>query len=206
MVTDLRAMIPTGHHALVTSESADGLQATDLSPVGGVVAGLLFDNPRIGLAPQFTWTFTFACHDIRRSYGDSPVSVTLDWVPLPRCDWRNMVGLEASASQFAEPIESSVYFFKHHRFDTATVMVTGQDHERLRVLANIAGDIDGLGIDHAELDAWLTIDRIMVTLSDRPESAAAAEAVLASFTSTAGLVGSGQGGRYVFVPSACRPS
>lgn len=188
----------------VASENLDGLQASDLTPIGGVVTGLLFENPRIGLAPQFTWTFTFAFNDVRRSYGDSPVSVSVDWVPLPRCDWRAMVGLEASASQFAEPIESSVYYFDHHRFDTAAVSVAGQDHERLRVLATITGDIDGLGIDHVGLDAWLSFDGIVVALAERPESVAAAEDLLASFTSTSDLVGSGESGQYVFVPSAGR--
>lgn len=165
----------------------NGLAAEELIPAGGSWNGLLFDNPTIGLAPGLTWTFTFDFEDVARSYGTTGVSLTLDWVPLAAESWRLMAGQAASGSTFGEPIESSAYFFDHHRYDAAELRVVEQRGDEVRVVASVRGDLDRLGIEALDVDRWLRFEGIIVQLSDVPTSAAAATRRLAEFTDTTGL-------------------
>jgi len=72
------------------------LRLDELVPAeGGEWGGLLFDNPRLSVPPRLTWSFAFAFADVDRDYGDSPVSVDIDWVPLPTRSWRTMAGQSA---------------------------------------------------------------------------------------------------------------
>lgn len=89
-----------------------------------------------------------------------------------------MAGLTASA--FGEPIESSVCFFDHHRFDAADLTVAEQNGTVLRVRARP----DTLGVEW-----WPEFSGIYVQPSERPTSVEAAEALLAHFTRSAGKPG-----------------
>ena len=60
----------------------DALRSAELVARGGTWRGLLFDNPNIGLAPALTWTFEFQFGEVSRDYGESPVSLTVGWIPL----------------------------------------------------------------------------------------------------------------------------
>lgn len=157
-------------------------------PKGGSWSGLLFDNPTIELAPRLTWTFTFDFEDVQRSYGTTGVSFSIDWVPLALDSWRRMVGQVASASAFAQPIESDAYFFEHHRYDAVDLRVVDQRDQEVHVCASVSGDVDGLGIETVHLDGWLRFDGIIVHLSDVPATAAAAMERLGAFTDTDDLI------------------
>jgi hypothetical protein len=65
----------------------DALRRDELVPQGGTWNGVLFDNPSIGLPPALTWTFDLSFAEVSRDYGDSPVSLTVEWVPLPGASW-----------------------------------------------------------------------------------------------------------------------
>jgi hypothetical protein len=135
---------------------------------GGAWSGLLIDNPTIALPPQLTWSFTFDFKDVERSFGTSRVSVSVDRVPLKDSTWHAMAGQTASATTFAQPIESSVYFFEHHRFDAVNLQVLEQHGNELLVQADLRGDIDGLGIETLSVSASLEFEGIIVHLSEAP--------------------------------------
>lgn len=160
----------------------------ELTPTGGSWSGLLFDNPTIDLKPQLTWTFEVAFQDIVRDYGITPVALTIDWVPLSISSWREMTGAKASSTTFADPIEGSVYFFEHHRYDLAGLAVVEQRTEAIRLTAEVEGDIDGLGVPGISVDEWLRFEGITVQLSG-VDSIQAASNELASFTDVGALVG-----------------
>jgi hypothetical protein len=165
----------------------DGLLSTDLIPAGeGMWSGLLFDNPRIGLAPQLTWTFEFPFRDAVRDYGDTPVSLTLDWIPLGTSTWRAMTGLSTRSAVFGDRGEASVYFFAHHRYASIGLELSAQHDVLVNAKATVTGDIDGLGIESISAKAWLRFTGITVALSDA-RSGDVALARLGDFTDIAGL-------------------
>jgi len=166
---------------------ADGLLSTDLIPAsGGAWSGLLFDNPRIGLTPQLTWNFEFRYRDAVRDYGNSPVSMTLDWIPLETSTWSAMTGLTARGTEFGDRGEASVYFFAHHRYANIELDLMSQRNVAVNARATVAGDTDGLGIESITAEAWLRFAGIRVALSD-VRSADVALSRLQDFTDTVGL-------------------
>ena len=179
-----------------------GLGVGDLvSSSGGQWSGLLFDNPRLGLRPFLSWSFTFAFADASRDYGSSPVSVDLEWVPLDAVSWCDLASQEVRGRGFAEPVEASVYFFEHHRYDTVELRILEQRGTLLHVAVRLSGDLDGLGVDVLDADAWLTFTGITVSLSEA-RSAPVASTRLQEFCGIGGLVCSAgvTDGRFLFKP------
>ena len=162
---------------------------------------MLFDNPALWLAPALTWTFTVSYGEVARDQGSTPVHLCLDWVPLKARGWQDMAGRRAVSAAFAQPIESSVYFFDHHRFDTTKLLVVEQRHHSLHMVAEVAGDVDGLGIDAIPVDAWLLFDGITVAVGDPPPNVDAARALLDTFTDTTGLAGFERDDYFWFTPT-----
>jgi hypothetical protein len=178
--------------------SDDALRLEELVPQGGSWKGLLFDNPNIGLAPGLTWTFEFRFAEVSRDYGDSPLSFTVDWAPLPGATWSAMAGQATSCDVFGEPVECSAYFFEHYRFDSIELRVLEQDGNRLRVAVEGHGDVDALGVPMWRGDQWLDFEGIYVQL-DGIETVDQAAAQLANFTDISGLTGSMSGHNFKFV-------
>jgi hypothetical protein len=169
------------------TSSADGLDRSELIPAeGGEWSGLLFDNPTVGLPPRLTWTFAFPYQDVARDYGDSPVSLTIDWIPLATPSWRGMTGLTARSVTFGERGEASIYFFAHHRYASIDLDLLAQRDLTVHAYATVYGDIDGLGIESLTADAWLRFAGITVALSDS-RAADVAWARLQDFTDTTEL-------------------
>ena len=135
---------------------------------GGLWRGLLFDNPKLGLPPELTWSFTFTFADVSRAYGSSPVSMDIDWVFLHATDWRRMIGQRVQIDQFAEPAEASVYFFEHHRYNAVDLRILDQRGAAILVTAVISGDLDELGMESLAVTSWLTFAGITVQLSAGP--------------------------------------
>ncbi|GLY03762.1 MULTISPECIES: hypothetical protein [Actinoplanes] len=168
------------------ADDEDALSLDDLVPIpGGSWAGLLFDNTGIGLPPALTWSFRFPFAEVERDYGDSPVFLDVDWLPLPGADWHAMTGQVVKA--LGEPAECSVYFFQHHQYDLIDLEVLDQRGTDLHVRATLTGDLDGLGIDPISADAWLPFGGLRVSLDD-VTTAEAAEARLAALVDINGLV------------------
>ena len=167
----------------------DEVRAAELILRGGTWGGLLFDNPRVGVAPSLTWSFTFMYEDVVRSYGSTTPSLCVDWIPLPGAAWDDMAGRKASGQVFAEPIEASVYFFEHFRYDAADLRILEQVGGDVRVIASVSGDVDRLGIDQLSAEAWLRFTGIIVQLTDAPSAIEEAEQRLSEFTDTRGLIG-----------------
>ena len=110
-------------------------------------------------------------------------------MPLSCRSWRNLKGLHVSCDRFAEPVETSVYFFEHCRFDSVDLAIPEQDGNSIHVVGSIAGDIDGLGIDRLEFGQWLEFGGDSVNLhAPAPTTAAGAETRLADFLDDRGLV------------------
>ncbi len=179
----------------------DALRKEDLKLIGGSWSGLLFENPNVGYPLSLTWDFDLSFAEVTRSYGDISPNLVVGWVPLGPPSWQRMEGQTASGKTFGDPIESSVYFFDHHRFNAANVTVVDQNGPAIRVQFGLAGDIDGLGIDSLKFDAWLEFSGIYVHPEERLHSVEDAELVLANFTDPAGLVGIDNGHNYLFRPA-----
>jgi hypothetical protein len=169
----------------------DELRLDQIRPVGGVWAGLLFENPQTGYAPALTWSFEIECAEIDSDGDGTSVGVTVEWLPLPGAEWRRMVGLVGGGEEFGEPVESSVYFFEHHCYERALVEVLDQEGERIRVRLTLAGDLDGLGPSEITCEQWLDFDGLRV-LQRETESAVEATARLAAVTSVEGLAASAE--------------
>ncbi len=165
----------------------DALDASELvATEGGDWNGLLFDNPRTGIAPALTWSFSFPFNSVTRDYGASPVSLDIEWVALTTGSWETMSGLTARSAHFADPGEASVYYFQHHRYDAIDLQIIEQQGPHIHVLATVSGDLDGLGLASVTADRWLRFTGINVSLSDTT-SAEAALARLRDFTDATGL-------------------
>jgi hypothetical protein len=175
----------------------DALRLAELVPERGRWAGLLFDNPSIGLPPALTWTFELPFGEVSRSFGTSAVVLTVDWVPLPGAVWSAMDGQAASCDVFGEPIECSVYFFEHYRYDSVELRILEQAGNRIRVSVEARGDVDGLGVPTWTVGEWLDFDGVYVELSD-VETIDQAAAELASYTDSTGLVGAASGHNFKF--------
>ena len=178
----------------------DALHPDELIRKGGEWNGLLFDTPNIGLSPALTWTFEFKFAEVPRDVGDTPVSLTVDWVPLPGSVWSAMAGHTTACEKFAEPIECSAYFFEHHRYDVVQLRILEQAGSRLRVAVEAHGDVDGLGVPEWSVEQWLDFDGIYVQL-DGVETAADAASRLPEFTEHSGLVAQNNGHNFKFVES-----
>jgi hypothetical protein len=181
---------------------ADDLTQSELVPIGGSWSGLLFANPMADVETALTWSFTFDFAEIERDYGDVTPGLTVDWAPLPGlASWRGLASANITCATFGEPVETSVYYFEHHRYDRVEFSVLDQDGGRLRARVLVSGDIDGLGIPELEVEAWLDFEGIIVQLPDQPGSLQASEIELARFTSVEGLEGRDQGRNHVFEPA-----
>jgi hypothetical protein len=185
---------------------SDELRGSELVPApGGRWNGLLFDNPALGLGPRLSWSFTFPFADVSRDYGSSPVSLDIDWIPIETTSWRDMAGQTVRSPQFANPAETSVYFFEHHRYNTVDLQILDQRDLAIHVAAKVSGDLDGLGIDSVAIDGWLTFTGIHVSLSTA-RSAAEATKQLQDFSDAAGLSCSPgpTAGVFLFTPPEAR--
>lgn len=187
------------HPARVTVPDAP--HRDELVPIGGTWSGLLYENLQTGCDLRLTWTFTFDYEPVRREYGTTEPSLSIDWVPFGESNWRSLAGNEMNTKRFAEPIESSVYFFEHYRYDATDIRVVEQEAADVRVSASVRGDIDGLGLGSLYVDQRLRFRGIYVQPSLLPDSTEAAEALLSRFTDTAGLVGVRRQHSYAFEPS-----
>lgn len=182
---------------------ADDLVLAELVPTGGNWGGLLFANPVAGVARALTWAFTFDFAELDRDYGEVTPGLTVEWVPLPgTSSWGGLAGENLTCTTFGEPVETSMYYFEHHRYDCVELSVLDQVGDRIQVRAVVSGDLDGLGVPELVVEAWLDFQGIIVQLPDDPGSVDAASAELAEFTSVAGLSGQQDRGRnYVFEPA-----
>ena len=103
----------------------EDLDANDLV-LDGELGCVLFDNPRIGLAPSLYWWVTFRYLDIHRDWGDTSCQLDVEWIVLGPTDWRAMSPAVVRYPTFANPAEASLYYFAHHRFDSITLEVGEQ--------------------------------------------------------------------------------
>jgi hypothetical protein len=171
----------------VDADDDDKLRIDDFVPAaGGEWYGLLFDNPSLHLPPQLTWSFNFPFEDVSREDEGSPLSLSVEWLPLPAESWRRIAGHHVTSAKFAEPAEASVYYYLHHRFGTVALDLVEQRGRSLRAVVTVSGDIDRLGIDPVRADAWLTFTGIFVSLHD-VTSPDVGLIRLGQFTDTTGL-------------------
>lgn len=142
-------------------DSRNGLDVEELVATdGGTWSGLLFDNPRIGIAPQLTWRFILPYEDVARAYGQTSVALTVEWIALQVSSWRGMRGHTARCATFGDCGEASVYFFSHHRYDCIDLEITDQREGGAgHVQAAVSGDIDRLGREEIHAEAWLRFER-----------------------------------------------
>lgn len=174
------------------------MRASELVSTGGTWGAVLFENSGVRVPPGFTWSFSFEFEDVTRDFGSSAVSLSVDWVPLDGARWHAIDGRAASSSRFATPIESSVCFFEHYRYDAVQLRIVAQTGSDVVVSAQLRGDIDGLGLDQIDVEARLRFTGVRVRLERPPRSVAAARRKLRQFTDVEGLVGSTSGQGFKF--------
>lgn len=155
--------------------------------IGGSWSGLLFENPDVGYPLTLTWTFGIAFENVVRDYGSTSPSLTIDWVPAGSAGWTTMAGRRFRGNTFADPIETSVHFFNHHRFDRVDLEVDEQDRDLLRVAAVASGDIDGLGLEQVSAHATLRFEGIHVQTEAVRNDPRAAIDLLSRITTIDGL-------------------
>lgn len=180
---------------------SDFLLADELRPVGGSWTGLLFENPTTDYPLALTWTFTVDFSEVRRDFGSTPTNLAIDWVPLPESNWRSMKGRQTTCETFAHPIETSVYYFDHHRYDSVELTITDQRSSLIDIRVAASGDIDGLGLATISTAATLSFGGIYVQTDDVGTNVETAEKLLSGFTDTAGLRGRSRGHNVFFETS-----
>lgn len=179
---------------------SEDLESSELVCTGGTWHGLLFATPQTGMDTELFWEFAFEYQSISRDYGATTPNLVVDWAPLPGRAWHDMAGATILGQTFGQPVESSVYYFDHFRYRHAQLAVVEQTGRRLRVRAEVSGDIDELGLPGIQVEDWLDFTGIIVQLPDPPGTVADAERALQQFTSTEGLVGSDSGRNFLFAP------
>ena len=194
----MRVVLPLVAAAILGVMGDDAPRQDELVPQGGTWRGLVFENPPIGLERALTWEFEFEFAEVERDYGDTSVGLSVAWVPLPGAAWNAMQGQEASGEEFGEPIETSAYFFEHHRYHRVKLQVLEQDGARIRVAVEADGDVDGLGVPRWQVEEWLEFDGIAVNVSSDVRTVEDAEAMLAEFTDAGGLRCRGSSGDFRF--------
>jgi hypothetical protein len=172
----------------VKDDDEDKLRIDDFVPAaGGEWYGLLFDNPSLRRPPHLTWCFNFPFEDVSRDDEDSPLILSVEWLPVPTESWRRIAGHHLTSPNFGEPAEASIYYYLHHRFEMVALDLVEQRGRSLRAVATVSGDIDRLGIDPVCADAWLTFTGILVSLHNAA-SPDVALARIGQFTDTTDLV------------------
>lgn len=162
--------------------------STDLVVANGTWSGSLFENPHTNFPLSLVWGFSIGFEPIEIEDEESTPNLQVEWVPLPTNSWKSMTGLSISCATFAEPVETSVYNFTHHRFDAVALSIEEQDGERIRIAVNAEGDIDGLGAPTVSAEAWLNFVGIYIRPATRPTNNNAALELLGQFTDATGLV------------------
>lgn len=177
---------------------SESLRSDELNPVDGSWTGLLFENPATGYPLALTWTFTIDFASVSRDFGSVSPNLSIDWVPLPGSTWHSMNGREVAGKIFGEPIETSIYFFEHYRYDSVELAVIGQRTESIDIRATVAGDFDGLGIAELSIETALSFGGIYVQLDEVGTNVEAAESRLAEYTDTSRLRGHARDQNVVF--------
>ncbi len=117
-----------------------------------------------------------------------------------------MAGTSVRAALFGDPVEPSLYFFEHYRYDEAALDVSDQSGPQIRVAVELRGDVDGLGLESVTADTWLELSGIVVSTSEEPASAEAARRLLEEFTDTSALVSTDRPRGFGFVSAREEPS
>ncbi len=178
---------------------SDRLRLDELIPAGGTFSGLLFENSNAGYPLQLSWTFSVDCAEVNRDYGSTLPTIVVDWVTLVgRSVWNEMSDLRFVCQTFGEPIETSVYFFEHHRYDTVEVEVIEQRGTELAIRVRASGDVDSLGISEIEVEATITFSGIYVQTEKSGTNVELAAELLSHFTDTSHLRGRPRGHNVVF--------
>lgn len=174
------------------------LDADELRPVGGSWNGLLFENPISGYPLALSWTFSIEFAEVDRDYGSVSPSLSIDWVPSAASSWNEMVGQSFRGRSFADPIETSLYFFEHYRFDHVDLAIESQTLDELTVHAAAGGDIDGLGLAEVSARAALSFAGIYVQTEATGVDTDAAAALLARFVDIDALQPRSRGYNVIF--------
>lgn len=182
---------------------ADDLVVSELVPSGGSWNGLLFANPAVGVSTSLTWGFSFDFEEIKRDDDEVTPRLTVEWARLPEgTAWSSVAGLDLACFPFGDPVEASLYYFVHYRYDAIRLSILDQQGSRIRASATVAGDIDDLGIPELTAEAWLDFEGLIVHLPEKPASADLAANKLATFTSVEGLASIDRGHNYAFTPTS----
>ena len=181
-----------------TVEKPEPPREDELSPSGGTWSGSLSDL--VGDAGnQLTWSFVFELGEVEREAGTTEVRMTIDDVPLPDASGTAIERHSAEGEGYGTPMRPIAEFFDNHRYRAARVRVLDRKGSRLRVAAEVTGDLDGLGVPRWSLDDWLEFDGYLVAHSEIT-SLGEARARLSRLVDLRGLKGEDGPGLYNFRP------
>lgn len=165
----------------------DELVLSELVSIGGTWSGLLFENATAGYPLTLTWTFSIDFLEIHRDFGSVSPNLTIDWVPTDASNWQTMNGQRYACTSFGEPIETSIYYFSHHRYERADIAVIEQLDNKVSVQVAVAGDLDGLGLPDVQTKTTLNFEGVHVQTDAVGLDASLAAQLLSNFTDIEGL-------------------
>jgi hypothetical protein len=174
--------------------------ANELIALGGTWNGVLFENPATGYPLALTWSCSIDFAPLERPYGSTEPGISIDWLPARTAEWRRLAGLSFTGTTFADPIESSIYVFAHHRYDAVDLVVGRQVDQAIDVSVSLRGDIDGLGLPEVAVRSTVAFGGIFVQCSESGTDPDAAARVLSRFCSLDGLEPRTQPHNVVFEP------
>jgi hypothetical protein len=138
--------------------------------VGGTLGATLFSS-LIRPEPRLWWSVKFNYEEVARPEGSTMVDLVIDSMPLPRVSWRDLAGV-AVTNEVSGRDDRVVLLALHVRPGRPADRRAGRRRPRqVRVVATVAGDVDGLGIDTITADAWLTSTGIAIAVDPAPASA-----------------------------------
>lgn len=159
---------------------------------------MLFENSFTGYPLTLSWSVTIEFEPLRKDVGDVSPSLTVEWVPADGGGWKGMSRRRFACGTFGEPVEASLYFFEHFRFDHAEVLTGALSGSDLGVELVVRGDLDGLGIPRVSAQAVLGFEGIYVQADAVGTDPKAAAERLGKFMDLDGLRARPQGRNVVF--------
>lgn len=177
---------------------SDELEPAELIPDGGEWGAYLFENRETGVPLQLAWWFNVGFQVVSRPYGLTRPNLQVDWVSLETPSWQQLEGTKLRSDRFGQPIETSLYFFEHHRYSDLALDVLEQESTIIEISVTAWGDLDRAGPSRIEVRSNLEFTGI--NASAELGSAATVARRLSDFTDVSNLHQARAGDKFVFRP------
>lgn len=153
---------------------------------GRIVAGIL-ENQYTGVKRALDWDFTIDFAPFEYRGMKVAPSFSIDGVPSPIRDWRNLVGLRADGEYGHDGIEASFYVWEHDYCSSFHLDVL--ERQGTSFLVEMSAVIEFSGSDRDDADpampvkarSWLPFEGLVLSLDTPPPDRKAAQEAAAEF-------------------------